>query len=165
MKRSAIAALGAVFGLAAGVLSAAAQQRTEVGTLDCIIQGGTDIGFVTSKELSCTFQPADANRPPETYVGVVRKFGLEIGTTSESVMRWAVFAPTSDPAYQPGALADNYVGPSAEVTAGIGGGANILVSQTAKNLVLQPISLQAQTGLNLALGVSEFQLRSTGQAG
>jgi len=165
MRRSVIAALGAVLALPAAALPTAAQQRTEIGTLDCIIAGGADIGFVTSKELSCTFQPADRNRPPDTYVGVVRKFGLEVGATSDRLMRWAVFAPTSNTTYEPGALADNYVGPSAEITAGIGGGANVLVSQTARNLVLQPISLQAQTGLNLAVGVSEFQLRSTGQAG
>jgi len=161
MSRNALTAFGAVLALSAFPLSAAAQQRTEVGTLDCIIEGGADIGFVTSKELSCTFQPADSARPPESYIGVVRKFGLEAGVTSERVMRWAVLAPTATNPYIPGSLADTYVGPSAEVTAGIGGGANILVSQTNKNLILQPISLQAQTGFNVAVGVSEFQLRST----
>jgi len=160
MKGSAIAALGALFALGTA-FPAAAEQRTEIGTLDCIIEGGTNIAIVTSKELSCTFQPADTTRPPETYVGMVNKFGLELGTTSERVMRWVVLAPTSTSAYAPGSLADNYIGPSAEITAGIGGGANILVSQTNKNFVLQPVSLQAQTGLNVALGVSEFQLRST----
>ncbi|WEX10209.1 DUF992 domain-containing protein [Chelativorans sp. AA-79] len=163
MHRSAIAALGAIFALSTTAMPAAAQQRTEVGMLDCIIEGGTDIGFVTSKELSCTFQPADSSRPPETYVGAVKKFGLEIGSTSERVMRWAVLAPTTADPYAPGALADTYVGPSAEVTAGIGGGANVLVSRTNRNLVLQPISLQAQTGLNIAVGVDEFVLRSTAQ--
>ncbi|WP_011582119.1 MULTISPECIES: DUF992 domain-containing protein [Chelativorans] len=161
MNRSAIAAFGAVIALSASTSFATPQQRTEIGTLDCLIQGGVDIGFVTSKELSCTFQPADSARPPESYIGVVRKFGLEAGATGESVMRWIVLAPTVTDPYAPGSLADNYVGPSAEVTAGIGGGANILVSQTSKNLILQPISLQAQTGLNVAIGVSEFQLRST----
>ncbi|WP_028033115.1 DUF992 domain-containing protein [Chelativorans sp. J32] len=160
MKGSVIAAIGAALVLSSATLPAAAQQRTELGTLDCIIQGGADIGFVTSKDLSCTFKPADSTRPPETYIGVVRKFGLEAGVTGERVMRWVVMAPTATNPYVPGSLADNYVGPSAEITAGIGGGANILVSQTNKNLILQPVSLQAQTGLNVAVGVSEFQLRS-----
>jgi len=152
--------------LAATTLGAAtpafSQDRTEIGILDCIIEGGADIAVVTSKDLSCTFDPAGDGRPPEAYFGVVNKIGLEIGATSEKVMRWAVLAPTAD-AYAPGALADDYVGASAEITAGIGGGANLLVSESNKNLVLQPLSVQAQTGLNLAVGVSEFQLRSTAQ--
>lgn len=161
MTKSAFAALAAVFAVSASTLPAAAQERTEIGVLDCIIEGGMDIAIVTSKEFSCTFQPADGTRPPESYVGVVNRFGLEAGATSERVMRWLVIAPTTTDPYAPGALEDDYVGASAEVTAGIGGGANVLWSGTNKNLILQPVSLQAQTGLNLALGVSEFQLRST----
>lgn len=161
MNRSAFAALAAFCATAvSGALPATAAERTEAGTLDCIISGGTDIAIVTSKELSCTFQPVDNSRPPESYVGVVDKFGLDIGTTGEKVMRWLVLAPTTTDPYVPGALADNYVGASAEVTAGIGGGANVLWSGTNKNLILQPVSLQAQTGLNLALGVSQLKLRS-----
>ncbi|WP_265518584.1 DUF992 domain-containing protein [Nitratireductor luteus] len=162
MKRKIIAALGGAFLLSASALPAAAQSRVEIGTLDCIIEGGVNIAVVSSKEFSCTFDPASASSPPETYVGAVNKFGLDIGATGEKVMRWLVVAPTSD-AYAPGALAGDYVGASAEVTAGVGAGANLLVSSSNQNLMLQPVSLQAQTGLNLALGVSEFQLRSTVQ--
>lgn len=161
IRKSATAAFAAVLALATVTLSAAAQDRTEVGVLDCIIEGGLNISIISSKEFSCTFQPADNSRPPETYVGVVNRFGLEVGATSERVMRWAVLAPTTADPYAPGALAGNYVGASAEVTAGIGGGVNVLVSEGDQSLMLQPLSLQAQTGLNLALGVTGFQLRST----
>lgn len=157
--KSAICAL-AVAAFTTTALPAAAQDRTKVGTLDCIVEGGTNIAIVTSKELSCTFQPADRSRPPETYIGTVETFGLDIGTTSESVMRWLVLARTAD-AYSPGALAGDYVGASAQVTAGVGAGANILVSKRRETLMLQPVSLEAQTGLNLAAGVTEFHLVST----
>ncbi|WP_274427440.1 DUF992 domain-containing protein [Chelativorans sp. YIM 93263] len=160
MNKGVMFALGTLFASVTYAGPLAAEERTEIGVLDCIIEGGMDIAIVTSKELSCTFQPAGNTRPPETYVGVVNNFGLDIGATSEKVMRWLVLAPTTTNAYEPGSLADDYVGASAEVTAGIGGGANVLVSGTNKNLILQPVSLQAQTGLNLAVGVSEFQLRS-----
>src|SRR5690554_4051281 len=98
MSKSAAAALGAVmtFGLIAS--PASAQERTEVGVLDCIIEGGLNIAIVSSKEFSCTFEPA-GERPPETYVGVVNRFGLEVGATSERVMRWAVLAPTNAAPY------------------------------------------------------------------
>ena len=110
------------------------------------------------RTLSCTFSPA--GRPPENYFGVVRKFGLDVGVTGASLIRWVVLAPTVD-AYAPGALAGNYVGVSAEATAGVGLGANALVGGSGETFVLQPVSVQAQEGLNLAIGFSSFQLRTT----
>ncbi|MFC6491077.1 DUF992 domain-containing protein [Nitratireductor sp. GCM10026969] len=160
MRKGTVLLAAAAFTAATSAPPAAAQERTEVGVLDCIIEGGMELAVISSKEFSCTFQPADDTRPPESYVGVVNRFGLEIGATSERVMRWLVLAPTTAEPNAPGALEGNYVGPSAEVTAGVGGGANILVSEGDRNLVLQPVSLQAQTGLNIAVGVSAFQLRS-----
>lgn len=77
-------------------------------------------------------------------------------------MSWLVLAPSLN-IYAPGALAGDYVGASAEVTAGIGAGANLLVGGAGPSFTLQPVSLQTQTGMNLAVGVSQFQLRSTAQ--
>ena len=79
--------------------------------------------------------------------------------TGDSVMQWLVLAPTAD-AYAPGALAGDYVGASAEASAVVGAGANVLVGGSSETFTLQPVSVQAQTGLNLALGVSSFQLRA-----
>ena len=59
------------------------------------------------------------------------------------------------------AAAGDYVGASAGVTAAVGAGANLLVGGSSQAFTLQPLSLQTQTGLNLAVGVSQFQLRST----
>ena len=99
----------------------------------------------------------------ETYVGVVNKFGLDVGVKDATQMQWLVMAPTAD-AYAPGALEGDYAGVSAEVAAGLGAGANILVTQDSQSLMLQPVSLEGKTGINVALGVSEFQLRSTSAA-
>jgi hypothetical protein len=138
--------------------SAAAQARVELGILDCHVAGGAGFIIGSTKDLSCTFSPA--GRPPETYFGVVRKFGLDVGVTGASLIRWVVLAPTVD-AYAPGALAGNYVGVSAEATAGVGLGANALVGGSGETFALQPVSVQAQEGLNLAIGFSSFQLRTT----
>jgi len=135
----------------------AAQARVELGILDCHVAGGAGFIIGSTKDLSCTFSPA--GRPPETYFGVVRKFGLDVGVTGASLIRWVVLAPTVD-AYAPGALAGNYVGVSAEATAGVGLGANALVGGSGETFVLQPVSVQAQEGLNLAVGFSSFELRS-----
>ena len=140
--------------------AAAAQERVEMGVLDCVIEGGTGFVFTSEKNLTCTFQGLEANRPAEPYFGVVRKFGLDIGQTGPQLMRWAVYAPTSDP-FGPGALAGDYVGATAEATVGVGGGANVLIGGSNQTVTLQPVSVQAQTGLNLAVGVTQFELRTT----
>lgn len=152
----------------AGLLTGAATGPTlaleggfELGVLDCQIDGGTGFIFGSSKDLSCTFKPADATFAPETYFGVVNKFGLDIGTTKEATVTWLVLAPSRN-IYAPGALAGDYVGASAEITAAVGAGANLLVGGSNQSFTLQPLSVQTQTGMNLAIGVSQFQLRSTG---
>ncbi|WP_295811131.1 DUF992 domain-containing protein [uncultured Nitratireductor sp.] len=148
---------------AAAATPALSQERVEVGVLDCVIEGGGGVVIASSQELACTFEPSDGNRPPETYVGVVNKFGLDVGVKDATQMQWLVLAPTAD-AYAPGALEGDYAGVSAEVAAGFGAGANVLVTQDSESLMLQPVSLESKTGINIALGVSEFQLRSTAAA-
>ena len=85
--------------------------------------------------------------------------GLDVGTTGTTYIQWAVLAPSAN-VYAPGALAGDYFGVSAEASAAVGAGANLLVGGSNQTFTLQPLSLQAQTGVNVALGVTEFQLRS-----
>lgn len=136
-----------------------AQDGVEIGLLECVIEGGTGLVFGSSRELACTFNSADEAMAPEPYYGVVNRFGLDVGVTGETVMQWLVFAPTAD-YFAPGVLAGNYVGASAEASAAVGVGANVLIGGSDQTVTLQPVSVQAQTGLNIAIGVSEFQLRS-----
>ena len=48
----------------------------------------------------------------------------------------------------------------AEATVGVGAGANLLVGGSEKTFTLQPLSVQAQSGLNVAAGVTSFQLEA-----
>lgn len=144
-------------------LPAVAQQPgIELGVLDCMVDGGTGFIIGSTKDVSCTYRPADPKNAPESYFGAISKFGLDIGTTENAVMQWVVLAPSAN-IYAPGALAGNYYGASAEATAAIGVGANLLVGGLDQTFTLQPLSVQTQTGLNLAIGISEFQLRAVEQ--
>ena len=49
--------------------------------------------------------------------------------------------------------------PAAEATVGAGVGANVLVGGSNRTVTLQPISVQGQAGLNLAVGVAGLDLR------
>lgn len=134
-------------------------ERVEAGVLECAVDGGDGFIFGSTKDLSCTFTSVDETRPPEPYFGVISRFGIDIGSTSQGVISWAVLAPTVDD-FAPGALAGDYIGVGGEATAGVGLGANALVGGSNETFALQPVSVSTQTGLNFALGVSELQLRS-----
>jgi hypothetical protein len=138
--------------------SAVAQgrDRTKVGTLTCDISGGVGLIIASKKDVTCMFTPSQPG-PREVYVGSIRKFGLDVGATSGGEMIWAVFAPSNK---RFGALAGNYGGASAEATVGAGLGANVLVGGSNRTVTLQPVSVQGQSGLNLAVGVAGLELRS-----
>jgi Protein of unknown function (DUF992) len=150
--------LVAVLALAtvAAASEASAQGRAKVGALACNL--APSVGFIVggSQRLSCRYTP-DLGGPPEIYVGTLSTVGLDIGVNGGGRMVWAVFAPTNG--YVRGALAGNYAGASADAALGIGGGGNVLVGGSRRSIALQPLSLEANTGVNLAAGISQLRLR------
>ena len=154
-----VAAATAALPLLAVSATAAPRAGVQLGVLECAIGGGTGYIIGSKKDLRCTFKPSGSKFAPENYFGVVRKVGIDVGSTGTALMQWLVLAPSSN-IYAPGALAGDYIGASAEVTAAVGAGANLLVGGPNGSFTLQPLSLQTQTGLNLAVGVTSFQLRS-----
>jgi hypothetical protein len=145
-------ALATLFLTAAG--DAAQAQRVEVGVLNCNVAGGSGFVFGSTKRLWCVFNRRGRD---ERYLGTISKFGIDIGTTTGSAIVWAVLAPTVD--LPLGALDGDYGGVSGEATVGVGLGANALIGGSNRSFVLQPLSVQAQQGLNVAAGVAALQLR------
>ena len=124
------------------------------GILEC--QGGQSVGqFVTSTtSLDCVFR-SDGQRP-EAYVATIRRYGVDLGITAETKMAWAVNAPTNR--FGHGDLAGRYGGVAANASVGVGFGGNLLVGGPANAYVLQPLSLQGQTGFNVAAGAADLEL-------
>jgi Protein of unknown function (DUF992) len=153
-----------VCGLLAGITSpqtpAQAQGGVRVGTLSCNVAGGWGFVFGSSKALRCVFSRAGG--PPERYTGSISKFGVDIGYTQGGVLVWAVFAPTTG--VGPGALSGNYGGATASATVGVGAGANVLVGGSNRSISLQPLSIEGNTGLNVAAGIGAINLRYAGRA-
>lgn len=142
--------------LATAALALPADAATlQLGMLDCSIGGGQAMIVTSNKDLACTFRPSSGG-PAEAYSGVVSKLGVDVGTTHEGRLSWAVLAASRD--YDQGALAGKYYGVNAEASVGAGGGANILVGGFQDSVTLQPVSVQAQTGLNLAVAVTSLEL-------
>jgi hypothetical protein len=153
MLRVAIGA--AVLALAVASAEPAMAQRVRAGVLNCDVSGG--IGFIigSQRRVRCTFSP-DGGGPPDYYFGTISRFGLDIGATAGGHMVWVVFADGWGPT--PGILAGNYAGASGEATIAVGLGANVLIGGSNRTIALQPVSVQGQVGLNLAVGVAELQL-------
>jgi hypothetical protein len=150
--------------LAAAALSAAlvcpsaaqAPQGVKVGALTCRLAPTIGLIIGSQQRMSCIFQP-DGGYPPERYVGVLGKIGLDIGITAGGVMAWGVYAQSAGP--MRGALAGTYVGASGSIGVGVGVGANVLFGGSGNTISLQPLSLQGTVSLNLSLGVASLTLR------
>ena len=76
---------------------------------------------------------------------------------------WGVFAPSASLA--PGGLSGNYLGATRSATVGIGAGANVLVGGSDRTISLQPLSIEGNTGLNVAAGIGAISLRYQPQVG
>ena len=148
-----LALAGALISVFAATSAVEAQPRVEVGILSCAARSTTGTIFASSKSLYCQFQ-----RPGhlELYRGRIDRFGLDLGSTGKTAIAWAVLAPTANP--PPRSLAGTYGGIGAEATVGYGIGANALIGGSRRGFVLQPLSVQAQTGLNIAAGVRSLVL-------
>ncbi len=145
----------AAFALMSLSTFAHAQQRVQVGVLEC--RGGASVGFIIGSvtNLSCVLR-ADG-RAPDYYIAQIRKVGLDLGITEQSALAWAVFAPTVR--LGRGDLSGGYGGVQGSATVGLGVGGNALVGGSANSFALQPLSLQGQVGLSVAAGVEELTLR------
>jgi len=151
--------LAALAGLGMSIASqpAAAQgAKLRLGTLTCTGAGKVGLIVGSQQNLSCTFKPS-GRRPAQRYSATITKVGLDIGVQGKSVVVWAVLASTSN--YGPRFLVGNYVGASADASVGVGGGGNVLVGGSNSSVTLQPLSVQGQTGVNLAVGVAELKIR------
>ena len=145
----------AIVALMAPIASANALPAMRAGVLQC--QGGQNVGFVVGSvtSLECVFQ--SEGRRPEPYIATIKRIGLDLGITEQTQFSWAVNSPDGRLGY--GGLAGSYGGVGANASVGIGGGGNFLVGGPANAYALQPLSVQGQTGLNVAAGIAGLDLQ------
>jgi uncharacterized protein DUF992 len=157
-KRLSVLAGSAALLAAAAIQTAPSMADTPkiaVGTLTCHGHGGVGLIFGSKENMRCEFQTAISGRTFR-YAATITKVGLDIGFTGESTLVWTVLGSTTD---MPGeALEGSYGGVTAGVAVGIGGNANALIGGSAQSVVLQPVSVAGQTGLNLSAGVAGLTL-------
>ena len=125
----------------------------QVGVLRCDVSAGIGQIIGSTRQLACVYRREGGRT--ERYLGTIRHTGLDLGSTTRGVMAWGVLARSE---VRRGALNGRYTGISAEATVGLGVGTNILFGGSENSVALQPVSVQAQEGLNIAIGVAELTL-------
>ena len=155
MRRFLILGFTALATLASSIGGADAQQRVQVGVLEC--RGGASVGFIVGSvtNLGCVLRAE--GMPEDRYIATIRKVGLDLGITQESALAWGVFAPVAR--LGPGGLSGDYVGAQGSATLGVGVGGNVLVGGSANSIALQPLSVQGQVGISIAAGLESLELR------
>ncbi|WP_395661908.1 DUF992 domain-containing protein [Aestuariivirga sp.] len=148
MKKLAVSLLA--FGLLA--VPAKADNGAKLGMLVCDVSGSVGLILGGTESAICNFQGPNGL---ENYKGRITQVGLDIGVTTGAIMTWAVFAPGT---VNRGALAGTYAGATADAAFAVGLGANVLVGGSGKSIALQPVSIEGETGVNIAAGLATFKL-------
>lgn len=146
----------AFLALAALPVSAQTPSGIQVGQLSCEMAPNVAFVIGSVREMTCTFTPTGRGRPT-SYTGEVRRYGLDIGFNGKGRLLWNVFAARAG--VEPASLRGSYLGASGDASVGVGIGANALVGGSGHSITLQPVSVEARTGVNLGLGVSRLTLR------
>jgi hypothetical protein len=131
-------------------------QPVRVGGLTCDAAARVGLIVGSRQNLRCVFR-SNATGRQYSYSGTISRIGLDVGITGGGRLFWGVFAPTSHVGY--GVLRGTYVGASGNASLGLGLGANVLVGGSHRTISLQPLSVEGQFGINLALGVARLTLR------
>ena len=152
-----VCAAALALGVAFAAAPAGAAGGVKVGVLTCNVASGWGYILGSSKEVNCNYVPNGGHG--QHYIGDISKVGVDIGYTRGGVLIWNVVAPTSD--LRPGALEGGYGGATASATLGVGLGANVLVGGFDKSIALQPISIEGNSGLNVAAGIGALNLKYT----
>lgn len=138
---------------------------TKIGYLSCHVASGWGFIFGSSRNLDCVYTPAESGKKIENYSGSITKFGADIGYLQSGVILWTVVAPAVKVTENPGLLAGHYGGATASATVGLGLGGNVLVGGMDASIALQPLSIEGNTGLNVAAGVAMMDLKFVSVAG
>jgi hypothetical protein len=141
-----------ISGLALAI-PAAAQADVRIGTLTCNESGGWGYIVGGSHRLRCTFA---GNGRYEHYRGSIGKYGVNIGYQGSGTLVWAVFAPSDN--VRRGALRGHYGGVTGGAAVGVGAAGNALIGGFDRSIMLQPVSVEGTTGLNVTAGIGALTL-------
>jgi hypothetical protein len=131
-----------------------ASPKIALGTLTCKGRGNVSLILGSKQRLHCVFSSAIGGRHP--YLATITKVGIDIGYTNASTFIWTVLGPTVE--VPDNALVGTYGGLTAGASLWVGGNANALIGGSTSSIILQPVSLEGETGFNISAGVAGLTL-------
>lgn len=143
--------------LSLSVATQAWSATAQVGMLKCDTSIGIGEILIRKQTMTCVFTRNDGTT--ESYAGTIHEYGIELGEIKEAHLVWAVISGSTQSVN--GLLSGKYTGVSADVAAGFGAGADLLVGGTKMAFALQPLAVQGETGINVAAGVAQVELVAT----
>lgn len=142
--------------LSAADTAHAQQTKIRAGTLICKSKGGIGLIVGSNEKVQCMYKPIGGGSVSR-YRGTITRIGLDLGIKGQSEIIWDVLG--SSTSLSADTISGDYVGMAADAAVGVGGGAQILLGGSQKSVVLQPLSVKGQTGLNISIGVAGLALR------
>ena len=139
----------------AGCAARSGADGGHIGTLTCNVSGGVGYIITSAKSMACTF-----SSPSFRAAALFRRHSQIRHRYRRHRRGGDVLGGVRPGQHRARRPAGSYVGASAEASAGLGLGANALVGGFNGSIALQPLSIQGQTGLNVAAGVASLELRA-----
>lgn len=127
----------------------------EIGILSCdLTQKDNDI-LRSKSEYLCTMDAHD-DAFDAKYVATVTKWGVDLSTTDQETIKWAVL--TTQEKYAKDMMQGHYVGAGADIAVKYGAGVKVLVGGDADAISLQPLSVAGKEGFGVAVGLDAMDI-------
>lgn len=136
------------------MITPAAANGVKLGTLTCNVEGGVGLILGSVRQAQCAY--VEKGKKTKRYTATFSRLGVDVGIVGNKTLTWAVFGV--DGKSNKG-LKGTYTGVNAEASALVGVGANALIGGFDSGIVLNPVSVSTQTGLNVAAGVATLTLK------
>jgi hypothetical protein len=149
IRCSRIVAAVAVLGAIGWGQAALAQSGPPSGRLSCSL--GQAAAPVLSGQRPAICRYAPRRGPIQRYSGTIRNFAIDLGTIRPTTMSWRVYGPYARAPM--GALEGKYSTGKGVASTGLAGGPD-------GEVVLLPLGLQGARGVNAAVGVTGFELKT-----
>mgnify|MGYP005846379453 CR=1 FL=1 len=153
------AAIAAAMAVSLPGASALAAGGVEAGVLTCkgVPGSGTSYLIFSSRDMDCTYNSVYGEERYRATAGI--GLGADLGFKKEEWVAFSVIGGTSDVKPEAHSLAGTYLGARASASWGVGGGAAVLAGGGSKNISLQPLALEANTGFGAAGGLAYLTLK------
>lgn len=161
MKTVALAAIATLAALATQAEAASGQPYAmrQAGTLTCNVETGLGlvVGSVRGVDCSYAYYNRKGRLVRESYAGLMKRAGFDVGVTSGQTVSWNVF--TAGGYNRRGMMTGAFNGSSADASVVVGAGTHALLGENGTAIALQPRSSSGQVGFGLGFGATGLELQ------